>query len=122
MFKQLFLACVLGLALLASGAASAAPRVDIYGPGQNLVSLGLAAPITGPNVEARGNGAKLQALVNENLSFLPFIKLTDPKTVLGAEEEELRQGRKEKSEEHRAPQRERAVLRTEDRQSLASVR
>ena len=83
MFKQLFLACVLGLALLASGVASAAPRVDIYGPGQNLVSLGLAAPITGPNVEAKGNGAKLHALVNENLSFLPFIKITDPKTVLG---------------------------------------
>jgi len=83
MFKQLFLACVLGLSLLTSGVASAAPRVDIYGPGQNLVSLGLAAPITGPNVEAKGNGAKLHALVNENLSFLPFIKLTDPKTVLG---------------------------------------
>ena len=43
-------------------------------------------------------------------------------SVLGAEEEELRQGCKEKSEEHRAPQRERAVLRTGDRQSLAAVR
>ncbi|MDO5536340.1 MAG: translocation protein TolB [Desulfovibrionaceae bacterium] len=61
----------------------AAPRVDIYGPGQNVVNLALAAPLTAPNAEARVMGAQLQTLVNENLSFLPFMRLTDPKTVLG---------------------------------------
>ncbi len=82
MMRKLFSLAL--LALLALGQdAFAAPRVDIYGPGQNVVNLGLAAPITGPNQEARNMGAELQKLVNENLSFLPFMRLTDPNTVLG---------------------------------------
>ncbi|HIV99747.1 MAG TPA: translocation protein TolB [Candidatus Desulfovibrio intestinipullorum] len=69
--------------LFAASQAVAAPRVDIYGPGQNVVNLGLAAPLTAPNAEARQMGATLQKLVSDNLSFLPFMRLTDPKTVLG---------------------------------------
>ena len=71
------------LFLFAASQAVAAPRVDIYGPGQNVVNLGLAAPLTAPNAEARQMGATLQKLVSDNLSFLPFMRLTDPKTVLG---------------------------------------
>lgn len=82
MFKNI-LAIALGLFLCAAGQAMAAPRVDIYGPGQNLVNLGLASPLTAPNTEAKNMGATLQKLVNENLSFLPFMRLTDPNTVLG---------------------------------------
>ena len=78
-----FLAIALTVFFCTAGQTLAAPRVDIYGPGQNVVNLGLAAPITGPNTEARQMGAQLQKLVNENLSFLPFMRLTDPKTVLG---------------------------------------
>ena len=59
MLRKLLFIFLLGFVLCASQAANAAPRVDIYGPGQNSISLGLAAPLTGPNAEARGNGAKL---------------------------------------------------------------
>lgn len=45
MIKHLLLIFALGLTLCMAGQASAAPRVDIYGPGQNLVSLALAAPL-----------------------------------------------------------------------------
>ncbi len=82
MLRKIF-AIVLVLLLSCAGQAMAAPRVDIYGPGQNLVNLGLAAPLTAPNSEAKGMGAELHKLVNENLSFLPFMRLTDPKSVLG---------------------------------------
>ena len=61
----------------------AAMRVDIYGPGQNIVNLALAAPLRGPRAEATGMGASLQKLVQDNLGFLPFMRLTDPKAVLG---------------------------------------
>ncbi|MBO5490837.1 MAG: PD40 domain-containing protein, partial [Desulfovibrio sp.] len=67
---------------LGSGA-QAAMRVDIYGPGQNIVNLALAAPVRGPQTEATGMGAALQKIVQQNLSFLPFMRLTDPKAVLG---------------------------------------
>lgn len=82
MMRKLFSLALLAL-LAFSQDALAAPRVDIYGPGQNVVNLALAAPITGPNQEAKNMGAELQNLVNENLSFLPFMRLTDPKSVLG---------------------------------------
>lgn len=81
--KRTFLLSVLGLCLLAAGSVHAAMRVDIYGPGQNSVNLALAAPLTGPEKEAGNMGAELQKLINENLSFLPFMRLTDPKAVLG---------------------------------------
>ncbi len=77
------IAIALALFVCAQGQAMAAPRVDIYGPGQNVVNLALAAPITAPNTEAKGMGAGLHKLINENLSFLPFMRLTDPKSVLG---------------------------------------
>lgn len=83
MMLRKFLVIALTVFFCTAGQTLAAPRVDIYGPGQNVVNLGLAAPITGPNTEARQMGAQLQKLVNENLSFLPFMRLTDPKTVLG---------------------------------------
>ena len=76
-FLQVFLAAF----CLAS--AQAALRVDIYGPGQNVVSLALASPLLGPNKEATSMGHGLQSLVQQNLSFLPFMRLTDPKAVLG---------------------------------------
>ena len=63
--------------------AHAALRVDIYGPGQNIVSLALAAPLRGKSVEATDMGRGLNQLIENNLSFLPFMRLTDPKAVLG---------------------------------------
>ncbi|MDR3358469.1 MAG: translocation protein TolB [Desulfovibrio sp.] len=79
--KKFLLSAV--LCLFFSSSAGAAMRVDIYGPGQNIVNLALAAPITGPQREAAGMGRNLQQLVEQNLSFLPFMRLTNPKTVLG---------------------------------------
>ena len=68
---------------LRPGEARAAMRVDIMNPGQNLVNLALAAPLTGPERQATGMGSELQKLVEQNLSFLPFVRLTEPRAVLG---------------------------------------
>lgn len=83
MFKKMILVLILGFALCTAGQAWAAPRVDIYGPGQNIVNLALATPLVAASTPATGQGAKLHSLVNENLGFLPFMRLTDPKSVLG---------------------------------------
>lgn len=81
----LLLALALSVALgpLPGTRAEAAMRVDIMNPGQNIVNLALAAPLKGPQAQATGMGAELQTLVEQNLSFLPFMRLTDPKAVLG---------------------------------------
>lgn len=79
--KQLLLA-FLGVICLAFPA-TAAMRVDIMNPGQNIVNLALATPLTGPDRAASGMGNQLQGLIQQNLSFLPFMRLTDPKAVLG---------------------------------------
>ena len=81
----LLLALALSAALgpFFGSAAEAAMRVDIMNPGQNIVNLALAAPLKGPQVQATGMGGELQKLVEQNLSFLPFMRLTDPKAVLG---------------------------------------
>jgi TolB protein len=71
------------LCLLFSTAGNAAMRVDIYNPGQNTINLALAAPVTGPQNEATGMGRDLRRLVEQNLSFLPFVRLTSPGTVPG---------------------------------------
>lgn len=81
--KRLAILLALAVTLSLGSAAQAAMRVDIYGPGQNIVNLALAAPLTGPQKQANGMGAKLQKLVEENLSFLPFMRLTPASSVLG---------------------------------------
>ena len=80
--KKVLLLLTLGLWLALEGGAQAAMRVDIYGPGQNIVNLALAAPIKGPQTQASGMGTELQKIVEQNLSFLPFMRLTDPRAVL----------------------------------------
>lgn len=81
--KKTILLLALALWALGLSPALAAMRVDIMNPGQNLINLSLAAPITAPNTAAGAMGQDLQKLVEQNLSFLPFMRLTDPKSVLG---------------------------------------
>lgn len=84
MLKILSRVCaVVVMTLLVATAANAAVRIDIYGPGQNIVNLALATPLQSGNAEARGLGQELNKAVHENLSFLPFMRLTDPRAVLG---------------------------------------
>lgn len=78
------LVAVLGvLGSLAASPASAATMIDIHSPGQNIVNLAMAAPLTGPSQAAAGLGAELHKAIEENLSFLPFMRLTAPGAVLG---------------------------------------
>lgn len=70
-------------ATLAGSRAHAALRVDIMNPGQNIVNLAMATPLTGPERPAGGMGAALDKLIQQNLSFLPFMRLTEPQAVLG---------------------------------------
>ena len=81
--KRLVLLMALAAVMLLGGTAQAAMRVDIYGPGQNSVNLALADPLTGPQQPATTMGKQLQGLIQQNLSFLPFMRLTDPRSVLG---------------------------------------
>ena len=71
------------LALLLSLPARAETLVDIYGPGQNLINLAMADPLTGPSLKATGLGSELHSAINADLNFLPFMKLTPPSAVLG---------------------------------------
>ncbi len=78
---SLLAVCV--LLLTGAGQTWAAMQIDIYGPGQNIVNMAMAAPLTGPNRQATANGKRLHEAINRNLSFLPFMRMTDPKGVLG---------------------------------------
>lgn len=76
--------CVAALCAMA-GRAEAAMRVNIYGPAENVVKLALAAPL-GPNAQpATGLGADLARAIREDLSFLPFVRLTDPRAILNGD-------------------------------------
>lgn len=63
--------------------AQAAVQIDIYGPGQHVVNLALATPLLSPNTPASAMGLALNKKIEYNLSFLPFMQLTHPKSVLG---------------------------------------
>lgn len=66
--------------------AQAAMQVDIYGPAQNIMNLAMAAPLSSkPGQPVTGLGAELNTAIRDNLSFLPFMRLTDPKAVLGGD-------------------------------------
>ena len=70
---------LLGLLLFGTtGTGRAAMQIDIYGPGQNIVNMAMATPLTGPSTPATGLGAQLDQAIRDNLSFLPFMRLTDP--------------------------------------------
>ena len=73
---------VLVALLLSVGQAQAAVQIDIYGPGQNIVNLAIAKPLTGPSTEASSMGRELNKVIEQNLQILPFMRLTDPKAVL----------------------------------------
>ena len=74
---------VLALLFLVISNAQAATMVDIYGPGENIVNLSMARPLTAPNMEARGLGAQLDNKIRYNLSFLPFMNLVPDANILG---------------------------------------
>lgn len=69
--------------LVLSTQASANMTIDIYGPGQNIVNLAMASPLKPDASQATALGAKLHKAIEENLSFLPFMRLADPNGVLG---------------------------------------
>lgn len=74
---------VLLAVLLSASPARAEIMIDINGAGQNIVNLAMAAPLTGPSKAATGLGADLHAAINQNLSFLPFMRLTPDNAILG---------------------------------------
>ncbi len=61
----------------------AAVQVDIYGPGQNIVKLAMASPLKASNTLADSLGTELEKAIAANLQFLPFMRITDTKAVLG---------------------------------------
>jgi TolB protein len=87
---QWFFVLFLAMALQAAQAPTAqALTIDIYGPGQRQVNLCLLAPVA---VAAKADAAphlpeaamRLQDLIRQDLSFLPFIKTIASSEVLGS--------------------------------------
>ncbi|MBQ3060521.1 MAG: PD40 domain-containing protein [Desulfovibrio sp.] len=81
MRKFLFILAL--IAAMTALEAQAAMRVDIINPGQSVINLALATPLQEGQKPAAAMGQDLQKLVEQNLSFLPFMRLTDPRAVLG---------------------------------------
>ncbi len=84
--KQKLVAFFSGLLLLAvlSVPALAQPvSLDIMGAGNRIVNVALADPISEGGRDAPGNGPQLAELIQENLSFLPFMRIIDRQAVLG---------------------------------------
>ncbi len=64
--------------------AQAEPTViDIFGPGQQLVNVSLATPLTAPNTPATELGPQLDSLIRDNLSYLTFMYFVPEIRVLG---------------------------------------
>ncbi len=63
--------------------AKAVTNVDIYGPGQNIVNLAIATPLVSANTATGPLGTELNQKILENLSYLPFMRITDERAVLG---------------------------------------
>ncbi|NJB67365.1 TolB protein [Desulfobaculum xiamenense] len=80
---------ILALAVLvyafsaAQALASQALTIDIYGPGQSRVNLTIATPLGVAGGPAPSDAAKFQQLVEQNLDFLPFIRVVPGTEVLG---------------------------------------
>ncbi len=82
--KLLATFCALSAFCLLTVSALAQPvMLDIKGAGNNIINVALADPISDGGAAAPGNGTKLAALVQENLSFLPFMRLIDRQAILG---------------------------------------
>lgn len=84
LFRMLLLSCLVVFG--AVGAAQAAMQIDIYGPGQNIVNLAMAQPLGATSGQpVKGLGVELDKAIRDNLNFLPFMRLTDPKAILGGD-------------------------------------
>ena len=76
--------CALVLVCLSASLVLAQPiSLDIKGAGNRIINVSLADPIADGGGSAPANGPKLDALIQENLSFLPFMRLIDRKAILG---------------------------------------
>ena len=68
----------LSLGLIICPAQAAPVQIDIFGPSQLVVKLAMA------DYQGSSSAASdLHKYINENLSFLPFMKIIDPSAVLG---------------------------------------
>ncbi len=62
-----------------SAPAQAPVRLDIFGPGQRVLNLASAEPLG----RTSAMSAELDKLINENLSFLPFIRIIPKEGIMG---------------------------------------
>ena len=84
--KQKLISAIYALVMvcLSAGLAVAQPvSLDIMGAGNRIINVAIADPIADGGRDAPANGPKLDALIRENLSFLPFVRLIDRNAILG---------------------------------------
>ncbi len=81
-FSLLYTICLALLTLLPYNARAAAV-VDIFGAAEQIVNVSIASPLLAPNTMGKANSLKLDAAIKDNLSYLPFMQLTNEKSILG---------------------------------------
>ena len=81
MKKLLIFVCA--FCFLFQNEAKAVTAVDIYGPGQNIVNIAIATPLIAPSTPVGKIGKELNTKIIETLSFLPFMRITPEKAILG---------------------------------------
>ncbi len=83
----LLVLCMFTIGLFISPDAWAAQgfTVDIHGPGQKKVNLVQLKPKSLDGGSLTPNAAKLDQMINDNLSFLPFLNLSPASSILGGD-------------------------------------
>lgn len=86
MNKTCFHSVLLGIILLClclCAKAEAAMQINIYGASENVISLSMAAPLKSAAQPATALGPQLNKAIEDDLKFLPFMRLVDSGAVLG---------------------------------------
>lgn len=77
------IACFFASCIIFLSPAQANVTLDIYGPGQRVLNIAMADPLSSGGGSASSLGTELQGLINENLSFLPFMNIIPPQNIMG---------------------------------------
>ena len=78
-----FLAFQLFCLSLAQVSLAAPVKLDIIGPGQRILNLAMADPLSSSGGSASSLGNELQNFINEDLSFLPFLRIIPSSGIIG---------------------------------------
>lgn len=74
------------MTLLAPRAFGETVTIDIYGPSQGAMNMAVAQPLGVQGAPAPAIAEELRKEIQNNLSYLPFMKLVPPHTIIGGDQ------------------------------------